>query len=181
MEVGKYTIQEIQNQTRGGVHKTTTLTGTLEDLTKYFRSKLLAGNAISKQIPLNPDTIRDLVNYLNTSSILRGNKFSYELFNTMSERVSSPITSDQDSLLTTSCLQLDELAKKVAPQVQLCIKEVLTSDEVAQYMGISKSYLYKLTMRGDIPHYKPTGKVCYFNRDEIERWMQSNKIERNDL
>ena len=32
-------------------------------------------------------------------------------------------------------------------------KEVLTSDEAARYMGISKSYLYKLTMRQQIPHY----------------------------
>ena len=55
-------------------------------------------------------------------------------------------------------------------------KEVLTSDEAAQYMGISKSYLYKLTMRGEIPHYKPMGKMCYFNRAELEEWLQSNRV-----
>ena len=42
-------------------------------------------------------------------------------------------------------------------------------------MGISKSYLYKLTMRGEIPHYKPMGKMCYFNRYEIEEWLQQNR------
>ena len=46
-------------------------------------------------------------------------------------------------------------------------------------MGISKSYLYKLTMRREIPHYKPTGKVCYFNRREIEEWLQSNRVATN--
>lgn len=55
-------------------------------------------------------------------------------------------------------------------------KEVLTSDEAARYMGISKSWLYKMTMRKQIPHYKPTGKVCYFNRRELESWLQSNRI-----
>ncbi len=55
-------------------------------------------------------------------------------------------------------------------------KAVLTSDEAAQYMGISKSYLYKLTMRGEIPHYKPMGKMCYFNRAELEEWLQSNRV-----
>jgi excisionase family DNA binding protein len=43
-------------------------------------------------------------------------------------------------------------------------------------MGISKSYLYKLTMRDEIPHYKPTGKLCYFNRHELEDWLQKNKV-----
>lgn len=55
-------------------------------------------------------------------------------------------------------------------------KEVLTSDEAARYMGVSKSYLYKLTMRGQIPHYKPMGKMCYFNRLELEKWLQGNRI-----
>lgn len=54
-------------------------------------------------------------------------------------------------------------------------KEVLTAEETAQYMGISKNYLYKLTMRRAIPFYKPLGKKCYFNRKEVEAWLQSNK------
>ena len=56
-----------------------------------------------------------------------------------------------------------------------CTKEVLTSDEAAAYMGVSKSYLYKLTMRKQIPHYKPMGKMCYFNRAELEEWLQQNR------
>lgn len=55
-------------------------------------------------------------------------------------------------------------------------KEVLTSEEAAKYMGVSKSYLYKLTMNRQIPHYKPTGKMCYFNRHELEGWLQENRI-----
>ena len=55
-------------------------------------------------------------------------------------------------------------------------KEVLTSDETAAYLGISKSYLYKLTMRRQIPNYKPMGKMCYFNRLELEQWLQSNRV-----
>lgn len=55
-------------------------------------------------------------------------------------------------------------------------KEVLISDEAARYMGISKSYLYKLTMKREIPCYKPLGKVVYFNRKELETWLQSNRV-----
>ncbi len=55
-------------------------------------------------------------------------------------------------------------------------KEVLTSNEAARYMGISMSYLYKLTMARAIPHYKPLGKMVFFNRLEIEAWLQSNRV-----
>lgn len=55
-------------------------------------------------------------------------------------------------------------------------KEVLTAQETARYMGVSMSYLYKLTMKKQIPHYKPMGKVCYFKRDEVEEWLLSNRI-----
>ena len=69
-----------------------------------------------------------------------------------------------------------KLAELITANIINCTKEVLTSEEVARYMGISKSYLYKLTMRKQIPHYKPMGKVCYFNRVEIEEWLQSNRV-----
>ncbi len=68
------------------------------------------------------------------------------------------------------------IAELVTANTIYTTKEVLTSDEAAQYMGISKSYLYKLTMRGEIPHYKPMGKMCYFNRAELEEWLQSNRV-----
>ena len=61
-----------------------------------------------------------------------------------------------------------------------CTKEVLTSDETALYMGVSKSYLYKLMMRKEIPHYKPMGKMCYFNRQELEQWLQQNRCSTNN-
>ena len=68
---------------------------------------------------------------------------------------------------------LDLLADRLA----YCTKEVLTADEVSHYTGISKSYLYKLTMNREIPHYKPTGKLVLFNRREVEQWLQNNRIK----
>ena len=55
-------------------------------------------------------------------------------------------------------------------------KEIITLNEAAQYLGMSKSYLYKLTSNGAIPHYKPFGKMVYFNRPELEQWLQRNRI-----
>lgn len=73
--------------------------------------------------------------------------------------------------------EIKGLADLITANIINCTKEVLTSDEAAQYMGISKSYLYKLTMRKEIPHFKPMGKVCYFNRLELQQWLQRNRYE----
>ena len=72
--------------------------------------------------------------------------------------------------------ELKQVADLITANTIFCTKEVLTSDEAAKYMGVSKSYLYKLTMRQQIPHYKPMGKMCYFNRAELEQWLQSNRV-----
>lgn len=70
-----------------------------------------------------------------------------------------------------------KVADLITANITLCTKEVLTSEEAARYLGISKSALYKYTMNRLIPHYKsPTGKLCFFNRKEIEQWMQSNRV-----
>lgn len=69
-----------------------------------------------------------------------------------------------------------EIEKIVQMTVSFAVKDVLTTDEVADYLGITKSYLYKLTSRMEIPHYKPHGKMVFFNRKEIEEWAQQNRI-----
>lgn len=71
--------------------------------------------------------------------------------------------------------QLDELADMVANRVAINTKDILTSDEASVYLGISKSYLYKLTMKQQIPHYKPMGKMCFFERLELNQWAMQNK------
>lgn len=76
---------------------------------------------------------------------------------------------------------LKEVADLITANTIFCTKEVLTSDEAAKYLGVSKSSLYKWTMSRSIPHYKsPTGKMCFFNRKEIEAWMQSQRVATDD-
>lgn len=55
-------------------------------------------------------------------------------------------------------------------------KKVLTLDEAAQYTGLSKSYLYKLTSQKVIPHYKPNGKLIFFEREELEKWLLGVRV-----
>ena len=55
-------------------------------------------------------------------------------------------------------------------------KEVLTLQEAAQYMGIARSSLYKMTSNQTIPFYRPNGKQIFFERDDILSWIRRNRV-----
>ena len=76
--------------------------------------------------------------------------------------------------------ELVRLATAIARNMALPQKEVLSIDEAAQYTGLKKSYLYKLTSAKEIPHYKPKGKYCFFRRTELEAWLTANRISSDD-
>lgn len=51
----------------------------------------------------------------------------------------------------------------------------MTPEEAARWIGIGKSYLYKLTSGKKIPHYK-VGRKILFDRGELEEWMNTNRV-----
>ena len=56
-------------------------------------------------------------------------------------------------------------------------KNVLSFDEASKYLNLSKSYLYKLTSAQQIPHYKPQGKMIYFEKDALDAWLRQNPVK----
>ncbi len=75
--------------------------------------------------------------------------------------------------------QLDELKALITGQT-LLLKDVLNFSEACQYLNISESHLYKLTSRKQIPHFCPQGKKLYFNRHELDGWLQQNRQTTTD-
>lgn len=61
-----------------------------------------------------------------------------------------------------------------------CIKGTLNFKEAREYLSLSNSQLYKLTRSGSIPYYKPTGKLIYFSKQELDEWMCQNHLEDGD-
>ena len=53
-------------------------------------------------------------------------------------------------------------------------KDILNMKEVCQYLDISQSLLYKLTCNGEIPHFKPRGKIIFFEKKELIKWIKNN-------
>lgn len=53
-------------------------------------------------------------------------------------------------------------------------KDILNMKEVCQYLDISQSLLYKLTCNGEIPHFKPRGKLIFFEKKALIKWIKKN-------
>lgn len=58
----------------------------------------------------------------------------------------------------------------------LASKTVLMIQDVSALTGLSASTIYQMTSKHQIPHYKPTGRLLYFDRQEVEAWMKQNRI-----
>lgn len=64
---------------------------------------------------------------------------------------------------------------KVLEHLIFDAKDVLTLEEAAIFMGISKSSLYKMTHKHELPFYRPNGKLIYFEKSELVKWMRQNR------
>ena len=75
--------------------------------------------------------------------------------------------------------KLDNIEKMLSEQ-NLLKKDVLNFSEACQYLDISESHLYKLTSQKQVPHFCPQGKKLYFNRQELDKWLQRNRQTTTD-
>ena len=60
------------------------------------------------------------------------------------------------------------------------LKPILNVEELSDYTGFKKSYIYKLVHSNLIPFSKPNGKVLFFERQKIEEWLLSNSAQSTD-
>ena len=70
--------------------------------------------------------------------------------------------------------RIEEIHRLITQQTIL-VKEHMTLVEASVYLGISKSYLYKLTSRKEIPFYRPGTKLIYFKKSDLDAWILSSR------
>jgi excisionase family DNA binding protein len=56
------------------------------------------------------------------------------------------------------------------------MNDILNFKQTCDYLQLSKSSLYKLTSKKEIPHYKPGGKRIYFKRSDLDEWITNGKV-----
>jgi len=52
----------------------------------------------------------------------------------------------------------------------------LSVDETASFLGIRKSYLYKLVHERRVPCYKPLGGKILFDADELDAFVRAGRV-----
>ncbi|RNL95194.1 DNA-binding protein [Sinomicrobium pectinilyticum] len=70
-------------------------------------------------------------------------------------------------------LELSERLERIEKLLSAS-KSVLTFTEACDYTGISRSYMYKLTSTGNIPHSKPNNKMIFFDKEKLDKWLLRN-------
>ena len=54
--------------------------------------------------------------------------------------------------------------------------DLMTSDEVSEFLKIEKDTLYKWVEKGVIPHYRITQKKILFNKKHICLWLNEKMV-----
>lgn len=80
----------------------------------------------------------------------------------------------------TTTPTIEQKLDRIESLALLAAKNVLTLEEASLLLGVSKSHLYKLTSAREVPHYKPSGKTVYFDRQELEDWMKRGRVASKD-
>lgn len=54
-------------------------------------------------------------------------------------------------------------------------KKLLSVTDLQSYLGLKRSYIYKLVFLGKLPAYKPFGKKLLFDKEKIDLIIQSKE------
>ena len=76
-------------------------------------------------------------------------------------------------------MESNDVILKKLNQLEILIvstaKQILTVEDLINYTGFSRSYIYKLVHKNVISYYKPNGKTLFFQKNEIDEWLLQNK------
>ena len=75
--------------------------------------------------------------------------------------------------------KVEEQQKQIDALLKKCYlnKKVLTLQEAHEYTGVSTSYLYRLTSTNQIAHFKPSGKLIFFEKRRIGEVAHAESCE----
>ena len=89
------------------------------------------------------------------------------------------MTFDKDELKTIAAALTEEIKpmlSKLLKQDKASTCSPMNINELADYMKVSKNFIYKLIHDKKIPHIKRGNKLLLFNREEINKWLNSYKV-----
>lgn len=78
-------------------------------------------------------------------------------------------------------MSIEQKLDRIEQLTILAAKDALNMDDAAAYTGLSKSYLYRLVCKKQIPYYKSQGgKQTYFAKAELCKWLLKHRVSTVD-
>jgi hypothetical protein len=59
-------------------------------------------------------------------------------------------------------------------------KKVWTLEDFCGFTGISRAYAYHLTANRKVKFYRPTGKMIFFDPEEVIEFLKQNPVDSQD-
>jgi len=75
---------------------------------------------------------------------------------------------------------IKEVLEEILENLKQQDKCIYTFQEGCNYCGISASFMYRQTSKGNIRFYKPEGKIIYFKKEDLDNWMLRNPQSTNE-
>jgi excisionase family DNA binding protein len=82
----------------------------------------------------------------------------------------------ETSSVTIDAATIEDMQKRISTLENMIYqtKEIFTLEEAALYIGVSRSQMYRLTHLHLIPYYKPSGKLVFFEKAELNKWLRQD-------
>lgn len=88
---------------------------------------------------------------------------------------------DKEIAMEEFLRRLEEIGARITRIEQALSKraqleeDILDTNAAAEFIGVSKNWLYTLTSQKLIPYYR-RGKKLHFKKDELRQWLCTRKI-----
>ncbi|MBR5959291.1 MAG: helix-turn-helix domain-containing protein [Salinivirgaceae bacterium] len=76
---------------------------------------------------------------------------------------------------------MDEIKEMLAAIINLLSqqnvngKDILSVEEAARLLNLSKAHVYRLTQTRELPYFCPSGKKYYFRREDLTNYLTRNR------
>lgn len=73
---------------------------------------------------------------------------------------------------------MSETANKLAQmavETTTPVSKYLGIEQAAEFLGMTRNQVYKLTCKRELPYYKPTGRALYFLIDDLEEFQSRGR------
>lgn len=82
------------------------------------------------------------------------------------------MNSADKSFLTSLFNQMkEEIIKELAPP-----PSIMSFSEAASYIKVSEAHLYEMNVKRVIPFTKPGGKLVYYQKRDLDKWISRNPV-----